>query len=252
MSRLVTEKIKELSDMLKAASKITVFTGAGISTESGIPDFRGPNGIWKSMTPIDFSDFVASEEVRKESWRRKFSADSMMSNAEPNTGHLGVLALDQLGKLNAVITQNVDGLHQKSGIAAEKVIELHGNANYATCLDCHKRYELYALEEIFKQAETVPYCDLCSGIIKTATISFGQSMPAGPMDLSQQAVMDCDLLLAMGSSLTVYPAASFPRIAKQNGAQLIIINNEPTDLDPVCDLVLHEPIGVTLTSALAL
>jgi NAD-dependent deacetylase len=252
MSRSLTENIKELSDMLKAASKITVFTGAGISTESGIPDFRGPNGIWKSMTPIDFSDFVASEEVRRESWRRKFSADAMMSNAEPNTGHLGVLALDQLGKLKAVITQNVDGLHQKSGITAEKVIELHGNANYATCLDCHKHFELSALEKIFRQEETVPYCDLCGGIIKTATISFGQSMPSGPMDLSQQAVMDCDLLLAMGSSLTVYPAASFPRIAKKNGAQLIIINNEATDLDPVCDLVLHEPIGVTLTSALGL
>lgn len=252
MGNSLAENIEKLSGMLKAASKVTVFTGAGISTESGIPDFRGPNGIWKSMTPIDFSDFVASEEVRKESWRRKFSGDSMMSNAEPNAGHLGVLALDQMGKLNAVITQNVDGLHQKSGIATEKVIELHGNANYATCLDCHKHYELSVLEKIFKQGETIPFCDSCGGIIKTATISFGQSMPTGPMELSQQAVVDCDLLLAMGSSLTVYPAASFPRIAKQNGAQLVIINNEPTDLDPICDLVLHEPIGVTLTSALRL
>ena len=175
-----------------------------------------------------------------------------MSGAEPNSGHLGVLELDRLGKLNAVITQNVDGLHQKSGIAEAKVIELHGNANYATCLDCGKHYDLKDIEAIFQQDETIPYCDHCKGIIKTATISFGQSMPEGPMARSQQAVLECDLLLAMGSSLTVYPAASFPRIAKQNGARLIIINNEPTDLDPVCDLVLHEPIGATLSAALGL
>ena len=228
-------EIVELSAMFDTAESIVVFTGAGISTESGIPDFRGPNGIWKTMTPIDFSDFVASEDVRRESWRRKFGGGSTMAEAEPNAGHLGVLELDRRGKLNAVITQNVDGLHQKSGIDDGKVIELHGNANYATCLDCHKRFEL---------------SDQCGGILKTATISFGQSMPEVPMARSQEAVMSCDLMLAMGSSLTVYPAAAFPRIAKQNGARLVIINNEPTDLDAVCDLVLHEPIGLTLSAAL--
>jgi NAD-dependent deacetylase len=243
-------EIVELSAMFDAAENIVVFTGAGISTESGIPDFRGPNGIWKTMTPIDFSDFVASEDVRRESWRRKFSGGSTMAEAEPNAGHLGVLELDRRGKLNAVITQNVDGLHQKSGIDDGKVIELHGNANYATCLDCHKRFELSEIASIFNQNETVPYCDQCSGILKTATISFGQSMPEVPMARSQEAVMSCDLMLAMGSSLTVYPAAAFPRIAKQNGARLVIINNEPTDLDAVCDLVLHEPIGLTLSAAL--
>ena len=243
-------EIDELSAMFEAAESIVVFTGAGISTESGIPDFRGPNGIWKTMTPIDFSDFIASEEVRRESWRRKFSGGSTMSEAEPNAGHLGVLELDRRGKLNAVITQNVDGLHQKSGIDEDKVIELHGNANYATCLDCHKRFELSEIAAVFNQDETVPYCDQCGGILKTATISFGQSMPEVPMARSQEAVMSCDLMLAMGSSLTVYPAAAFPRIAKQNGARLVIINNEPTDLDAVCDLVLHEPIGMTLSAAL--
>ena len=243
-------KIAELSAMFEAAENIVVFTGAGISTESGIPDFRGPKGIWKTMTPIDFSDFIASEDVRRESWRRKFSGDSAMSKAEPNAGHLGVLELDQRGKLDTVITQNVDGLHQKSGIDEAKVIELHGNANYAKCLDCHKRYELSQIEAIFSQDETVPYCDKCGGILKTATISFGQSMPEVPMARSQEAVMSCDLMLAMGSSLTVYPAAAFPRIAKQNGAKLVIINNETTDLDPICDLVVHEPIGLTLSAAL--
>ncbi len=243
-------KIAELSAMFEAAENIVVFTGAGISTESGIPDFRGPKGIWKTMTPIDFSDFIASEDVRRESWRRKFSGDSAMSKAEPNAGHLGVLELDQRGKLDTVITQNVDGLHQKSGIDEAKVIELHGNANYAKCLDCHKRYELSQIEAIFSQDETVPYCDKCGGILKTATISFGQSMPEVPTARSQEAVMSCDLMLAMGSSLTVYPAAAFPRIAKQNGAKLVIINNETTDLDPICDLVVHEPIGLTLSAAL--
>jgi len=249
-SESLRDNINQLGSMLKSASNIVVFTGAGISTESGIPDFRGPNGIWKSMTPIDFSDFVASEDVRRESWRRKFGGGAVMSGAEPNAGHRGVFELDQLGKLHAVITQNVDGLHQKSGISDDKVIELHGNANYATCLECHKRYELSAIEATVSQNETVPYCDHCGGIIKTATISFGQPMPEIPMSLSQRAVLDCDLLLVMGSSLTVYPAAGFPRLAKQNGAQLVIINNQATDLDSVCDLVLHEPIGVTLTSAL--
>lgn len=229
------------------ASNVVFFTGAGISTESGIPDFRGPNGIWKQMTPIDFSDFVASEEVRKESWRRKFSSD-LMTGAEPNSGHQAINRLYELGKVSYVITQNVDGLHQRSGLPDDRIIELHGNANYATCLDCHRRYQLKEIEAIFTQNETLPYCDDCGGIIKTATISFGQAMPQKPMYLAQQATLGADLFIACGSSLTVYPAASFPRVAKQQGASLAIINNESTDLDPVCDVVLHAPIGKTLSA----
>jgi NAD-dependent deacetylase len=201
------------------------------------------------MTPIDFSDFVASEDVRKESWRRKFANTGRMDGAAPNAGHLAVAKLVELGKVSRIITQNVDGLHQKSGVPDEQVIELHGNANYATCLECAKRVELSAIREIFEDNETVPYCTDCSGIIKTATISFGQAMPVVEMDRAQEATLNCDLFIAIGSSLLVYPAAGFPRIAKQQGAGLVIVNNEPTDLDPICDLVLHYPIGTTLSAA---
>ncbi|MFT4798350.1 MAG: NAD-dependent deacetylase [Candidatus Azotimanducaceae bacterium] len=241
-------ELDQFRHLIHGANNVVIFTGAGISTESGIPDFRGPNGIWKTMRPIDFKDFVGNEEMRRESWRRRFSGDGM-AQAVPNSGHLAVAKLVNVGKVSFVITQNVDGLHQKSGIPDERVIELHGNANYASCLSCHKRYELEDIRASFEGDEIVPYCSECSGIIKTATISFGQSMPERPMTLAQQATLSADLFIAVGSSLTVYPAASFPRVAHQQGAKLVIVNNEPTDLDPICDLVLHHPIGATLTAA---
>ena len=244
-------QIDGLSAHLQQAQRIVVFTGAGISTESGIPDFRGPAGVWKTMTPIDFGDFVRSETVRRESWRRKFSGPDLMATATPNTGHIGVAKLAQLGKLHCVITQNVDGLHQRAGVDDDQVIEVHGNANYATCLDCHQRYELAPIKQAFTQNDQLPYCEDCGGMIKTATISFGQAMPELEMQRAHQAVLNCDLLLAMGSSMSVYPAASLPRVASQQGARLILINNEATDLDDLCDLVIHRPIGESLSAALA-
>ena len=245
----VPQHIAELRALIRVSERIVVFTGAGISTESGIPDFRGPNGIWHKLTPIDFSDFMSSEEMRKESWRRKFSGDMKIENAEPNSGHRAITSLVKAGKATHIITQNVDGLHQKSGTPDEQVIELHGNASYATCLSCSKRYELADIKELFLQDGVIPYCDECSGIIKTATISFGQAMPVEEMHRAEAATLACDLFIAAGSSLTVYPAAGFPRLAKQNGARLVIINNQDTDLDPICDLVLHEQIGPTLSRA---
>lgn len=233
--------------LIAESERIVAFTGAGISTESGIPDFRGANGVWKKVQPIDFNDFIRSEDIRRESWRRRFSGDSRMSTAEPNAGHLAVAALHRMGKLTCVITQNVDGLHQKSGVPADQVIELHGNANYATCLECSRRYEMDEVRRMFLPDETVPYCVDCGGIIKTATISFGQAMPVIEMQRAEQAVTDCDLFIVMGSSLVVYPAAAFPRVAKGNGARLAIVNNDPTDLDPLCDIVLHRPIGETMS-----
>ncbi len=242
------EALNELRQLIATSDQIVAFTGAGISTESGIPDFRGPNGVWKTSRPIEFGDFVASEDVRRESWRRKFGSNRM-AEAAPNAGHLAVAALHRMDKLTHVITQNIDGLHQKAGVPADRVIELHGNANYAKCLDCEKRFELEEIRAIFFPDETVPYCDVCKGIIKTATISFGQAMPAREMMRAEEALQGCDLFLVMGSSLVVYPAAAFPRYAKQNGSKLAIINNEPTDLDPFCDLVLHRAIGETLSAA---
>ena len=243
----LSDNVARLREMVRAANRIVVFTGAGISTESGIPDFRGPNGVWKTQTPIDFNDFIASEAVRQESWQRKFGGDGKLEQAEPNTGHRALTSLVSAGKINHIITQNVDGLHQQSGTPDDQVIELHGNASYATCLDCGKRYELEPLKQAFQQAGTIPYCTSCQGIIKTATISFGQAMPVEEMRKAELATLNCDLFLAIGSSLVVYPAAGFPRMAKENGAHLVIINAEPTDQDGWCDLVIHDQIGPTLS-----
>ena len=248
--RSVSSAVSQLRAMILESKRIVVFTGAGISTESGIPDFRGPQGIWKTMTPIDFNDFVASEAVRAESWARKFSGDQTMTDAEPNAGHRAINSLVAAGKVACVITQNVDGLHQRSGTPDHQIVELHGNAGYATCLDCGLRYELDNIRQAFVANGTIPCCDTCGGIVKTATISFGQAMPVQAMQLAEAATLDCDLFMAIGSSLTVYPAAGFPRLAQQNGAKLIIINEQPTDLDPICDLVLHTRIGPTLAAAI--
>ena len=234
---------KELSQYIKGAKNIVVFTGAGISTESGIPDFRGPQGVWKTNTPIYFQDFIGSEKVRKESWKRKFSGKDIVKKAKPNTGHFAVAEIINKHQSAYLITQNVDNLHQDAGVPEDKITEIHGNASYASCLDCETRYELRPIKKVFLENGAVPYCDSCGGIIKTATISFGQSMPEEGMQIAQRKTLGCDLFITIGTSLVVYPAAGFPKLAKEIGAKLVIINNEATDLDPIADLVIHEQIG---------
>lgn len=236
----------DLKTLIEQSQRMVVFTGAGISTESGIPDFRSPGGLWTKMAPIDFRDFMASEEMRIEAWRRKFAMDGSFSAAEPNKGHMAVAKLVDMGKVTHVITQNVDNLHQDSGIPAERVIELHGNSTYATCLNCGARYELDEIRAHFEAHGCAQDCTFCTGIIKSATVSFGQSMPEKEMERANRATLDCDLFVAIGSSLQVYPAAGFPVIAKKNGATLVILNREATELDPLADLVLHAEIGETL------
>jgi NAD-dependent deacetylase len=249
--RQAMSDIDRLADMIRESNRIVVFTGAGISTESGIPDFRSPGGIWTKYQPIEFSDFISSEDKRRESWRMKFATESVMKDARPNAGHESIAELYQMGKLSSVITQNVDGLHQRSGIPDDKIIELHGNATYAGCLDCGMRYELSEIKERFQKDEVPPSCDACGGHIKTATISFGQPMPVKEMEEAERETLACDLFLAIGSSLVVYPAAGFPQVAKQNGAQLVIINRDETGLDGMADLVLNMEIGETLSAAIA-
>ena len=234
---------QDLSQYIDEANNIVIFTGAGISTESGIPDFRGPQGVWKTNTPIYFQDFIGSEEVRKDSWKRKFSGQDIIKKAKPNIGHLAVAEVINKHESAYLITQNVDNLHQDAGVPDNKITEIHGNAHYASCLDCGIRYELNSIKKAFLENETVPYCDSCGGIIKTATISFGQPMPEEGMQIAQRKTLGCDLFITIGTSLVVYPAAGFPRLAKEIGAKLIIINNEPTDFDPIADLVIHEQIG---------
>jgi NAD-dependent deacetylase len=244
--------IAALAEAIKAARRAVVFTGAGISTESGIPDFRSPGGIWTRMAPIDFADFLASEEARRETWRRRFALQETLEAAFPNRGHRAVAELVRRGTVAAVITQNIDGLHQASGVPAERVIELHGNTTYATCLDCGKRYELEALRSAFVRDEEPPLCEACLGYVKTATISFGQAMPAMAMRRAEEQTLAADLFIVAGSSLVVYPAAGFPQLAKQNGANLVIVNREPTGLDSIADLVLNRSIGETLGAAVGI
>ncbi|MEH6404525.1 MAG: NAD-dependent deacylase [Sneathiella sp.] len=239
-------KIEEFAELIAQSNRIVFFTGAGISTESGIPDFRSPGGLWEKNRPIDFSDFMASEEARRESWRRKFNMESVLAGAKPNVGHLAIANLYQTGKVSAVITQNIDGLHQLSGVTDEDVIELHGNTTYAKCLDCQTRMTLGEVRVIFDDNETLPTCQICGGIVKTGTISFGQAMPIPEMQRAEKEAIECDLFVAIGSSLVVYPAADIPVIARQNGADLVILNRESTPLDPYTTLTLNEEIGETL------
>jgi NAD-dependent deacetylase len=237
--------VAQLRRLIEVARRAVVFTGAGISTESGIPDFRGPQGIWTKQTPIYFDEFVASEEARRETWRRRFESDPVLRAAQPNRGHVAVAELVREGKVAAVITQNIDGLHQASGVPAEQVIELHGNTTYATCLDCAARFEIDALRASFERDARAPRCNRCGGLVKTATISFGQAMPAEAMRRAEEETLAADLFLAIGSSLVVYPAAGFPELAKRSGAKLVIINRDPTGLDAIADLVVNRMIGET-------
>ena len=244
--------IERLADLIRASSCGVVFTGAGISTESGIPDFRSPGGVWDRMPPIYFDAFVNSPEMRKETWRRRFAMEDMFADAKPNAGHLAVAKLVERGKVSHVITQNIDNLHQASGVPTESVIELHGNTTYATCLVCSTRYEIAPLRMRFETEGEIPSCRLCGGLVKAATISFGQAMPEKAMQQAQDATLACDLFVVAGSSLVVYPAAGFPLLAKRMGARLVILNRTPTDQDDYADLVIRSGIGATLTAVLTL
>lgn len=238
---------ERLHDLIASARRIVAFTGAGISTESGIPDFRSPGGIWTKYQPIYFDDFMSSEEMRREAWRRKFATDETVLKAEPNAGHRALAKLVEQGRMSAIITQNIDGLHQRSGVPDSRIIELHGNTTYATCLDCGHRHELAPIRKAFLGKGELPLCEKCDGIVKTATISFGQAMPEIQMARAQDETMGCDLFIVLGSSLVVYPAAGFPQIARRKGAKLVILNRDPTDQDDTADLVIHGEIGPTLS-----
>ena len=248
----LTAQRAQLAAMIGAAKRVVVFTGAGISTESGIPDFRSPGGVWSRISPIYFQEFVSSQAKRREAWTRAFSGVAGWVGKSPNAGHRAVTELAGLGKVAAVITQNVDNLHQDSGMPPERVIELHGNASYATCLECGLRHELADLKAAFLATDQLPACRACGGIVKTATISFGQSLRPETLARAEDETLACDLFLVLGSSLVVYPAAGFPELAKHNGARLAIVNREPTELDELADLVLHDEIGPVMSEVASL
>lgn len=240
------DSVKQLCRYLLGASRAVAFTGAGISTESGIPDFRSPGGIWTKVQPVDFQDFVASSAARHEYWRQKGAVFAEFSQAQPNAGHRALATWESAGLLRAVITQNIDGLHQAAG--SKHVLELHGTAREIVCLGCERRFDPEPLMHEFLATEIVPNCAHCGGWLKSATVSFGQSLPErvllDAIDLSRGS----DLFLAIGSSLVVEPAASLPRLARKAGAKLVIINREPTDQDAAAELVMRDSIGTVLSA----
>ena len=246
------DAIRALAERLRAANRAVVFTGAGISTESGIPDFRSPGGLWSQIKPITYQQFVADEGQRREAWTRAFSGVARWTGSPPNDGHRAVATLMAAGKVSAVITQNVDNLHQDGGADPGRVIELHGNAGYATCLECGLRHELAELKPPFEAEGRIPACRDCGGLVKTAVISFGQAMPRDAWSRAEDETLASDLFLVLGSSLTVRPAAELPRLAWEAGVPLVIVNRDPTPLDHLASLVLREEIGPLMKAATAL
>ena len=243
-------KLQGLSRLLAESSHCVFLTGAGISTESGIPDFRGPKGIWKTAQPIMYQDFVASEEARLRSWANHRKARGVMLGAEPNAAHRAVADWLLHQRRASVITQNVDGLHQQGGAPQERVVEVHGNATFARCLSCARRYELDEVDaKLDAHPGQSPMCDGCGGLLKSATISFGQPMPESEMRRAQAEVVNCDLLVVAGSSLVVEPVASLPVLAYDTGAKLAICNAEPTPLDGIAALCLRGQLGTVLPQA---
>ena len=240
----MTDDIQQVARWLAESTRATAFTGAGISTESGIPDFRSPGGVWATNQPVYFDDFVNSADARQEYWRQKSIAHADFADAQPNVGHRVLAEWEQAQRLQAVITQNIDGLHQLAGNKC--VLELHGTARFVACLTCEARFEAGVMVQRFLDERQPPACPECAGIMKHATVSFGQSLPADVLHESTELARRSDLFFAMGSSLVVQPAASLPMLAKQAGGRLVVINRDPTPQDEMADVVLHASIGETL------
>lgn len=242
----------EATELIAQSNQIVGFTGAGISTESGIPDFRSPGGVWSTNRMIYFDEFLNDRAARIEAWRQKALVWPEMRDALPNAGHLAFAELERQGKLLAMITQNIDGLHQRAGHRPEMVIELHGTTAHAKCLTCQLRITMDEALARIAAGDLAPNCEECGGLLKPATVSFGQPMPALAMQMAALAAQQCEVFIVAGSSLVVYPAASFPEIAKESGAALIIINRTETPLDDVADLVIREEIGTALPKLVGL
>ncbi len=234
-----------LSAVLEKAERVVAFTGAGISTECGVPDFRSPGSPWRRYPPIDYAAFQASAAARIEAWRRKFAMDDIYAGARPGRSHRALTALEQSGRLSAVITQNIDGLHQAAGLSARRLVELHGNGTYARCLACDKRHELADVRAAFESNHDAPCC-ACGGMVKSATIAFGQQVPVEALARAKAAALSCDVFVVLGSSLVVRPAAALPPLAAQAGARLVIINRDPTPLDDCAELVINADVGAVL------
>jgi NAD-dependent deacetylase len=247
------EPIDAVADMILQANKVVVFTGAGFSTESGIPDFRSPGGVWDQFDPseLNYQNILRSEEIREKYWRMHKMMWETIRDAQPNSGHYAVTDLYNMGKLDCVITQNTDGLHQKAGVPGEMVLELHGTMQWVDCMECGQRYPRAHAHDKMLAGEKVPRCDSCHGILKPSTVAFGQMMPQKETLEAEERSSQCDLFLAAGSSMVVYPAAQMPVVAKSCGAKLVILNLMPTPHDHHADVVISAKTGETLSQIMA-
>lgn len=246
------EQFEQIAQWIITSKRVVVFSGAGLSTESGIPDFRSPGGVWDRYNPEDFyyQKFLSSEASREKYWQMSTEMYEPMKKAQPNLAHLAIAEMERLGKLDCVITQNIDGLHHKAGNSEEKIIQLHGTAIYVYCLSCGNKYDRDVIQERLRKGLKVPYCDDCNGPLKPATISFGQPMPERETQEAYHRSSLSDLFIVIGSSLVVQPAASMPLVAKRNGAKLVIINRDPTPYDDMADIVIHGQAGPIMASIL--
>ena len=232
----------EIIKLVKASKSTVILTGAGISTESGLPDFRSDNGFWTKNKPIQFNEFLQSEEKQRLSWERNIELHSLLKNIKPNLGHMFVEKITSLQKSNFLITQNIDGLHQKSGVSRNKIIEIHGSAIEAACLECAAKQNILDFHDAIKLEDPLPKCTFCGGVVKVATISFGQPMNEMDMMHASKIVKESDLMIVMGSSLKVLPAGKLPNLAMQSGSKLIILNREKTRYDQSADIVINDEL----------
>jgi len=244
-------EIELLADLIVQAKKIVVFTGAGVSTESGISDFRSPGGIWSKYDPNEFTyqRFVSSPEARRKQWKM-LTETGLTTEAEPNPAHYAIAELDRRGKLDCVITQNVDNLHQKAGVPDDKVFELHGNMQWAICLSCRKRFPMKEVLQRISEGTEVPDCPDCHGILKPDAVFFGEALPQGTLMEATRRSQNCDLFIVIGSTLVVYPAAYMPTYAKNAGAELAIVNLTPTPLDRHATVVIQGKAGETMSKVM--
>jgi NAD-dependent deacetylase len=245
------EKIELLANLIVQAKKVVVFTGAGVSTESGIPDFRSPGGIWSRYDPDEFTyqKFISSPEARKNQWKM-LTETGITTEAQPNPAHYAIAELDRLGKLDCVITQNVDNLHQKAGVPDSKVFELHGNMQWAVCLSCHKRFPMREILQRVEEGTEVPGCPDCHGILKPDAVFFGEQLPQKTLMEATRRSQSCNLFIVIGSTLVVYPAAYMPTYAKNAGAKLAIINLTPTPLDHYATVLIQGKAGEIMSKVM--
>lgn len=236
---------KILTDAFARSKRTVVLTGAGVSTDSGIPDFRSPGGVWSRMTPIEFDDFLHSEDARREDWRRRFAMAELFAEAEPNATHRVLAKMAAEDELDLLVTQNIDGLHRRAGTPEDKLVEIHGTGSHASCLDCNTRMEIETAQQFIADTDLSPRCPRCKGLVKAAIISFGQAMPEELMMRAQIEAAGADLFVALGTSLVVYPVAGLPLIAREQGAALIIASKLPTEMDHLAHAVLRAPLDET-------